>query len=236
MRRIGDGRLPWISWTAAAIAAYGLKRFYSQASVEDLSWILGPTARAVGWLRSEPLAPGPAGWMPQDGSYVIAPACAGVNFLILALTVSVLGFAHRLRSPRQRLGWWLGSLLGAWALTIAVNTARILAAVELYRLDDVAGLTPEQAHRLLGIVVYLGALWVLYGALERLTGPRSRLSGAVLVPAAYLGMTLVVPLLTGAFRQPGGRYAEHAMMVVLMTLVSTGAVTGTIFLRRQEKP
>jgi exosortase K len=239
MRGVGDGRpdrswkaLPWVSWGAAALAAYGLKRFYSRAPVEDLAWILGPTARAVGWLRGETLAPGPAGWMPPDGSYVIAPACAGVNFLILALVVSVLGFSHRLRSPRQRLGWWLGSLLGAWVLTIAVNTARILAAVELYRL----GLA-EQAHRLLGIVVYLGALWVLHGALDGVTarraGPRCRLAAAVLVPGAYLGMTVGVPLLTGAFRQPGGRYAEHAMMVVLITLVSTGAM---IVLRRREKP
>lgn len=232
MRRLGDGR-PWVSWMATAVAAYGLKRHYSRASVEDLAWILEPTARAVGWLRGEWLAPDPAGWMPADGSYVIAPACAGVNFLILALTVSVLGFSHRLRSPGRRLGWWLGSLLGAWGLTIAVNTARILAAVELYRLGPIAGLTPEQAHRFLGIVVYLGALWVLYGALDVLTGARSRPAGAVLVPVAYLGMTLGVPLLTGAFRQPGGLYAEHAMMVVLVTLVSTGAV---ICLRRRETP
>ncbi|MES1242265.1 MAG: exosortase K [Acidobacteriota bacterium] len=227
MRCSGDGR-PWVSWGALAIVAYGLKRHYSRASVEDLAWILEPTARAVGWLRGETLAQGPAGWMPPDGSYVIAPACAGVNFLILALTVSVLGFSHRLRSPRQRLGWWLGSLPGAWALTIAVNTARILAAVELYRL----GLA-EQAHRFLGIVVYLGALWVLYGALDRLTGARSRPLEAVLVPAAYLGMTLGVPLLTGAFRRPGGLYVEHAMMIVLVTLVSTAAMAS---LRRQEKP
>ncbi|HEX3128217.1 MAG TPA: exosortase K [Thermoanaerobaculia bacterium] len=224
MRWFGDGR-PWISWVATAIVAYSLKWHYSRASVEDLAWVLEPTARAVGWLRGESLVQDPAGWMPVDGSYVIAPACAGVNFLILALTVSVLGFSHRLRSPGQRFGWWFGSLLGAWVLTIGVNTARILAAVELYSLG-----LGEQAHRLLGIVVYLGALWVLYGALDRLTGPRSRLT--VLVPVAYLGMTLGVPLLTGAFRQPGGLYAEHAMMVVLVTLISTVAMIG---LRRREK-
>jgi exosortase/archaeosortase family protein len=180
--------------------------------------------------------------MPPDGSYVIAPACAGVNFLILALTVSVLGFAHRLCSPGRRLGWWLGSLLGAWALTIAVNTLRILAAVELYKYGSIAGLTPEQAHRLLGTVIYLGALWALFGALDRLTARRagrpSGLAAAILVPGAYLGMTVVVPLLTGGFRQSGGRYAEHAMMVVLATLVSTSFLAWRAWRigRRQEKP
>jgi exosortase K len=229
---------PWISWTAAILAAYTLKRFYSQASAGDLAWILVPTARAVGWLRGETLVPGPAGWAAPDGSYVIAPACAGVNFLIVALAVSVLGFAHRLGSPGRRLAWWLGSLCGAWALTVTVNTARIVAAVELYRLGPVAGLTPEAAHRLLGIVVYLGALWALFRGLDRFTarrkGGHSGLASALLVAGLYLGMTVMTPLLNGAFRQPG--FAGHAMMVSLMTI----AMIGLSFLarhaaRRREK-
>src|SRR6185503_7206097 len=81
---------PWLSWGAAVAAAYGLKLFYSRASAEDLAWILVPTARAVGWLRGEGLTLSPgAGWVAPDGSYYIAPACAGVNFLILVLTVAV---------------------------------------------------------------------------------------------------------------------------------------------------
>ncbi len=202
------------------LAAYGLKLSYSRAAAEDLAWILGPTARAVGWLRGETLTLSPgAGWMAPDGSYVIAPACAGVNFMILVLTVAVLGFAHRLHSPGQRLSWWIGSLLGAYALTIAVNTLRILAAVELYRVGPVTWLTREQEHRLLGTVLYLGALWGIFAVLDRLTaqgGTRSRLAAAVLVPGAYLGMTVVVPLVNG---HSGGQYAEHAMMVSLATLV-----------------
>lgn len=204
------------------LAAYGLKLAYSRASVEDLGWVLMPTARAVGWLRGETLTLSPgAGWVAPDGSYFIAPACAGVNFMILALTVSVLGFSHRLHSRGERLCWWLSSLAGAYALTIAVNTLRIVAAVELHRLGPVAGLTSGQTHRLLGAVLYLGALWGLFGLLDRLTSRRhesgrSALAGVLLVTGAYLGMTLVVPLLTG---HPGVRYAEHAMMVTMITLL-----------------
>jgi exosortase K len=204
------------------LAAYSLKLSYSRAAAEDLAWILGPTARAVGWLRGETLTLSPgagcAGWIPPDGSYVIAPACAGVNFMILVLTVAVLGFAHRLRSSRQRLSWWIGSLFGAYILTIAVNTLRILAAVELYRVGPVTWLTREQEHRLLGTVLYLGALWGVFAVLDRFTaqgGARSRLAAALLVPGAYLGMTVVVPLVNG---HSGGQYAEHVMMVSLATL------------------
>jgi exosortase K len=223
-------RRPWLSWGTAIAAAYGLKRLYSRASAEDLAWILVPTARAVGWLRGEGLTLSPgAGWIAPDGSYYIAPACAGVNFMILALTVSVLGFSHRLRSPRARLGWWLGSLAGAYALTLAVNTLRIVAAVELYRLGPVAGLNPEQAHRLLGILFYLGALWGLYAALDRLTGGRS--GGGLLVAGAYLGMTLLVPLLTG---HPGARYAEHAMMVSVILVLCLAGRWAVLRRRRAE--
>jgi exosortase K len=234
MRKAGDGRrlagLPWASWGTAVAAAYGLKLHYSRASAEDLAWILGPTARAVGWLRGETLTASPVGWVAPEGSYFIAPACAGVNFMILALTVSVLGFAHRLRSPGRRLSWWLASLSGAYVLTIAVNTVRILAAVELYRLGPVAGLTPEQAHRLLGTVLYLGALWGLFGILDRLTtsgseGAHSRLITALLVPGAYLTLTVGVPLLNGA---SGARYAEHAIVVSLVAM----AAAALLFLAR----
>jgi exosortase K len=221
------------------LAAYGLKLFYSRAAAEDLAWILVPTARAVGWLRGETLTLSPgggcAGWIPPDGSYVIAPACAGVNFMILVLTVSVLGFAHRLRSPGQRLAWWLAALSGAYILTIAVNTLRILAAVELYRLGSATGLTPEQEHRLLGTVLYLGTLWGVFCFLDRLTSPgaRSRLAAAVLVPGAYLGMTVLVPLLNG---RASGRYAEHAMMVTLTVLAAWAAwaLAGVLASRKRD--
>jgi len=217
----GDGRRarPWLSWSAALLAAYGLKLAYSRATAEDLAWVLVPAARAVGALRGETLrfipgGPG-AGWVGPG--YVIAPACAGVNFMILALTVSVLGFSHRLRSPWARLAWWLGSLAGAYVLTLAVNILRIVAAVELYRLGPVAGLDPDQLHRLLGTVLYLGALLAVYSGLDRVfSGKGFRASFGVLVVGAYLGMTVVVPLLNG---HPGGRFAEHAMMVSLIAML-----------------
>jgi exosortase K len=229
-----------MSWGTAMLAAYGLKLHYSRASVEDLTWILGPTARAVGWLRGETLTLRPdAGWVAPDGSYFIAPACAGVNFMILVLTVSVLGFAHRLRSPGARISWWMASLSGAYVLTIAVNTARIVAAVELYRAGSVFGLTPEQAHRLLGTVLYLGALWGVFAGLDRITRrghAPATLAAVLLVPGAYLGMTLLVPLLNGSFRQLGGQSVEHVMMVsgVTMAALAMFLLARRIQKRRQD--
>jgi len=227
-------RRPWLSYGTALALAYGLKLHYSRAAAGDLAWILVPTARAVGWLRGEILTFTPdAGWLAPNGSYRIAPACAGVNFLILAFTLAVLGFSHRWRSPRARLAWWGASLAGAYLATIAVNTLRITIAVLLYRLGPVAGLSAGQAHRLLGTLVYLGALAGLFFALDRLTARRvsqgTGLAGGLLVVGAYLGMTVVVPLLTG---HPGGRYAEHAVTV---SLVAALFLAVYFALRRRER-
>jgi exosortase K len=233
----GDGRRswPWLSWGTALLAAYGLKLAYSRAGARDLAWILAPTARVVGWLRGETLhfssgGPG-AGW--AGPGYVIAPACAGVNFMILVLTVSVLGFSHRLRTRPARLAWWLASLAGAYALTLAVNTLRIVAAVELYRLGPVAGLDPGQMHRLLGTVLYLGALWGLYAGLDRAFSGNGFSAGVgVLVVGTYLGMTVVVPLLNG---HPGGRFAEHAMMVSLIATLFLAGRFATVDWQRNGR-
>jgi exosortase K len=231
----GDGRRlsrPWFSWTTALLAAYGLKLAYSRASAGDLAWVLVPTARAVGWLRGETLSFSPAaGW--AGPGYVIAPACAGVNFMILVLTVSVLGFSHRLRTRPARLAWWLASLTGAYVLTLAVNTLRIVAAVELYRLGPVAGLDAGQLHRLLGTVLYLGALLALYAGLDRVfSGHGLRVNHGALVVGAYLGMTVVVPLLNG---HPGGRFAEHAMMVSLIATLFLAGHFATVDWKRNGR-
>jgi exosortase K len=207
----------------------------------------------VGWLRGETLALVPGlGWAPPGGSYVIAPACAGVNFLIVAFAVAALGFVPRLGSAPRRLAGWLAALAGGYALTIAVNTLRIAVAVPLYRLDlAAAGLPPERLHRLWGSALYLAALWGLWLALEALTAPgsererrlaagaghtdrhgrdgsdgRASRAGAWLVPGLYLGMTVLVPLANGAWRHAGGAFAEHAIMVGAITAAAGAAFLG----------
>jgi len=73
-------RYPWGIYLATGLVAIGLKAFYSRAGVDDLAWVLAPTAEVVGWLRGQALLHDPNfGWRAADGSFVIAPACAGVT-------------------------------------------------------------------------------------------------------------------------------------------------------------
>src|SRR5688572_30560726 len=84
-----------------AAIALALKQHYSQAGSDDLTWILRPTA----WLV-ERWSGMSFEWEPRGGfvnyarRIVIAPACAGVNFLIV--TFSMAAFAGLVRLADKR--------------------------------------------------------------------------------------------------------------------------------------
>ena len=94
-------RLDFKHWTQLIVVltiAVGLKLYYSAASVNDLRWVLAPTA----WLAQaitgtvfefEPYA----GYMSFDRRFVIAAACSGVNFLIISFLVLTIGRLWRHR-------------------------------------------------------------------------------------------------------------------------------------------
>jgi exosortase K len=231
-------RVPWVAWALTLAGALLLKLDYHRATVSTLRWLLGPTASLVGWLRDQSLLMDPAhGWVATDGSFVIAPACAGVNFLIVAFVTAALGFVHRFHGNRARAAWLLGAALGAWALTILVNTLRIVLAVELYAADAHLGwLTPERLHRLAGTAIYVLALWAEWHTLDRVSARLATHApdfahrhGTWLVLAAYLGMTIAIPLANGAFQQFGPIYVEHALTVtaVAAALLTTLSVLAT---------
>jgi len=218
--------VPWLTYVATAVVAVGLKAHYCRATVSDLAWILEPTATLVGWVVNQPLRQdADLGWLPPGGSFVIAPACAGVNFLILVFTVSAVGFAHRWGAARQRCAWLVTVMGTAYLLTIVVNAVRIVITVWLYEADVRAGwLTPPRAHRLAGSIIYLGGLWAAWISLDHLTARGRPLLTAPawastgILSAAYIGMTVLLPLANGAWGRADARFGEHAITVSLVAL------------------
>lgn len=216
----------------ALTLAWLLKHHYSQASAEALRWILTPTS----WLTSLVLG-GRFEFVPNEGylsrehAILISPACAGVNFLMVAFLSLVLGFAHQFEPPKRLSAWWLASLVIAYAATLLVNTARIALSVAVAHLAAHAlGLTFHSVHRLLGIAVYLAGLLALCLTVQVWLSSRNASfarSGALLVAlGCYAGITLVVPLVGGAALNP--EYWSHAAPVS----VSVGVVVALVFAAR----
>jgi exosortase K len=207
-------------WTAAVLTlgcAYALKRFYSQAGAAELEWVLAPSC----WLASlggVPLAHEPgAGFISHGARMVVGASCAGVNFLItawLALFFTGHGHAHVQGRLHRTLAWSAASLLAAYALTIATNGLRILFAAHFYGAELHAGfLTPARVHRLLGVVLYCGALIGACAAAARMLGASTLSPLARLAPFLwYLAVVIGVPLVNRAWLADPARFAEHAAL------------------------
>jgi exosortase K len=216
--------------TVVALGLAGLlKLHYSRASAEELAWVLAPTTALTSLVtRAEFVFKDAQGYLSHELSILISPACAGVNFLIVAFLSLVIGFHRHFAGWRARVRWLVAAAAGAYFVTLLINTLRITLSVALAHLAArVFGLTFQSVHRLLGIVAYLAGLGALCLTVQRcLQSLSARRSGAtvgglpgkrsvlLLALGCYASITLLVPLLRGAYRTQ--EYWSHAAPVSVL--------------------
>lgn len=207
-----------------------LKAFYSQADAGELRWILAPTAWCVELLSSRQFVfDGDEGYCSADHRAVIAPVCAGVNFMIIIICMLGVMARKRMRGIAPGLRIICLVLLVAYTGTLCVNTIRIAIALDLYDKSVQFGvLTKERIHRLMGIAVYFSAACVLYigsSCMLKRQDIRARINSTekqpnLLVPATwYCGITLGIPLLLGKMSCNKVALAEHALFVAAIPLL-----------------
>jgi exosortase K len=220
---------PWDAGIGGAVLvlAYALKRFYSIATPEDLRWILGPTAALVSSFTRAPfVAERGVGYVNDSLATIITPACAGVNFFIIASCLLVLGFIRTIPRLSGKLAWTVGSIVCAYAATLVVNAVRIRIGIALH-LHGVPGhlLGAAQAHRLEGVIVYLSSLSLLF-VFGRRVSTRARPTARVfafsasdfVVPAFfYVTGAILVPLAHGGWAKSA--FWQHATAVLIATLL-----------------
>lgn len=210
-------------WIGVVFIAAALKYYYSTATALDLQWLLSPLAlltRLLSGIQFEASSTGE--WLSTQDNIAIVKTCAGVNFTVLSFLV----FARRLQPAGTiksgKAGLLLSavccivlSMLCAWTVTLVVNTARILVSIQLYRqAATFAGLSPEQLHRVVGILIYFPALWLQFRMVNGIRTGRAGRIAAIL----YLGLVTGIPLLDGNYRTNPGMFAEHTLFTVGMTL------------------
>jgi exosortase K len=168
------------AWQLAAIAVavavvVAGKQYYRSASAGELGWILAPTARLVSAVTGGHFVyEAGAGWVDRAATFIIAPACAGVNFAMAAFLALTLGWLGAMRTWRAAAVRLAGAAALAYGATLVVNTSRIALAIALHEgTIDLGELDRAEVHRIEGIVVYLGGLCALH-ALARAIEPRSR--------------------------------------------------------------
>lgn len=158
---------------ALALAlAWALKEFYSRASFEELTWILSPTRRLVEWLTGDVFeTEAGLGYLDRGRLFLIAPACAGVNFMIVAFVSVACGLMHTRMSLAGRGVLLAGSALAAYAVTVLANATRIVVALKLHDAGAAWGpFTAGQTHGAAGVAIYLCFLYALFAVAVRVTG------------------------------------------------------------------
>ncbi|HEX6124127.1 MAG TPA: exosortase K, partial [Pyrinomonadaceae bacterium] len=147
-------------------AAFALKYFYSTASVDDLRWILAPTAFLVEFITDVQFRfESQAGYLSEDRTFLIAQPCSGVNFLIIAFLVLAIGNLRRAWPQSVRWRSIPVAAAGAYVATLAANTTRIVVALKMRGLDF--GYDYDDVHRVEGIIIYFGFLLLLFLASEK---------------------------------------------------------------------
>jgi exosortase K len=165
-------KLRLVVLVVAVLIAWGLKRHYADARAEDLTWILGPTARVAGVMTGTAFVPEPGeGYLSRDRLFVIEKACAGINFMLAAFGMLVLALRHRIGSPLSAAWVLAGSLLSSYVAAVVVNATRIGIALWLATQPvALSRLSPAEVHRLEGVAVYFGGLVLVYELVRRLDG------------------------------------------------------------------
>jgi exosortase K len=227
-----------------ALAMWGMKRYYAEAPVDELQWILGPTATLVTVLTGVPFEWEPGqGYLSRERFFLIAKACAGINFMIAAFGMVAVVRGRLATSCRAAAGVLLMCVLASYSAAVCVNAARIAVAMWLAAHSaGVAGMTAAQVHRVEGITCYFGGLVLLYQLVQYIDGGSERVipgaEGACPPKHArigrceggvplfwYLVITVAVPLANGA--ASGGKvFVEHTLFVVAVPLVLVALAAG----------
>lgn len=225
-----------------------LKWHFAEADALRLDWLLRPTSFFVSLLSGLSFQSMDCqGYYNAAQNILIAPACSGQNFFFILLATGGCMTALCRRTAPGLLPRFAGLTAAAYAATITVNTLRILLAVYLYRRQPLGDLvSPEQLHRIEGVVVYYVCLWLfamLPFARFRKTAAAKAREDAVSIPAAtaarvllplgcYLLFTLGLPLANGAAAAAPQLFASHSLTVLSL---SAGLTLGFYLLCRKKR-
>ena len=228
-------------YSLGVVLAFFVKQHYSHSDADDLLWVLTPVAGLVEWFGHIVFTYEPyTGFINREHGVIIAPACAGVNLLIVSFTMALFSGIGRLGGVRKKVLWCCFSVAAAYVMVVFVNALRIYLSVIVFSADIENGWwTAHRCHRLLGIVIYFFFHCLFYHIMTRAAerygkkaaGRRQGKFFYDLTPLGwYLGITLMVPFLNGAYRGNPGQFGEHALFVV-----SAGVALSVLFVFVQTR-
>jgi len=228
-----------VFYTIALVIAFGFKYHYSHADSGDLVWILAPTANLIEMFMpvTFELEKG-QGFICSENHVIIAPACAGVNFLIISFCMIAFYGIYRLRYITEKFLWLFFSLAAAFVLTLVVNTVRIIISINLYESGFSMGwFTPSRIHLAAGIIIYVSCLYIAYFTIRLILNkyllnlmkkkpketktPMQPFEGkqnlSILIPLIWYWLIMLgVPLINGWYKKSINLFGEYTAVVIII--------------------
>jgi exosortase K len=209
-----------VAFAVAAALAYALKAAFSRLGPDELRWITWPTQGLLAAVTDLRFTYEPGyGYVDLAHRLVIAKSCTGVNYLLAAFAMLVATVVPAVKGRVRKLAAVAAMLASAYAVTVAVNAARIAVGFALHDAGWESGwLDAARVHRLTGIAVYLLSLIVLHAAARHVLAGRGRAAAGPLVAAplaAYAAITVLVPLANGAAAARPAAFAEHCAWIAV---------------------
>jgi exosortase K len=150
-----------------------LKLLYTVAGTNDLHFLLGPTNKIVELLSgSQARYIQNSGYFHESLNIVIDKSCSGFNFWLLCfIMLSFLTLKYFKNRINKILTMTL-SLIGAYFLTVLVNSSRIFASIIIEnQIHSIAKYSI--IHESIGIITNLTFLILIYLITERILNKRN---------------------------------------------------------------
>ena len=94
----------FLPYLLGLLMVISLKLYSDQAGSDELIWILRPTAWWTSTLSGFPFTyQQGVGYINHSLRFIIAPACAGLRFLMIACLMLIWSFVHRIDGRKKQL-------------------------------------------------------------------------------------------------------------------------------------
>ena len=159
-----------ISYYLIAVGIFILLKFgYTFAGNDELAFLLKPTDKLIGLLtNSYSVYLSDKGYYHESLNIMIDKSCSGFNFWILCFLLFTYLAVRYFDKPLHKILTIPSALVGAYLLTIFVNTSRIFVSIVVQNQTKNILLTQQHLiHEAVGIITNLSFLVLAYYLTEK---------------------------------------------------------------------
>lgn len=160
-----------IPYYLTAVGLFILLKFaFTLADNNDLTFLTNPTSKLVGVLTgSHSVYLSENGYFHEHLNIIIDKSCSGFNFWVLCFLLFTYLTVKQFNKTLIKILTIPIALIGAYLLTIFVNTSRIFASIIVQTQINSTFLNKQHIiHEAIGIITYLSFLILAYLLIEKI--------------------------------------------------------------------